>query len=481
MTAWMGWLIALLLTAYWLQFVIIFLLEYRRQANLTAWLFISFVCPYLGFAAYIMLGRRRKRLINSASTPNHTERLAYAESQSDIVQTSNWENESALARESRLQQTLARLAPFPVTGRNRTKVLTNGDATFQAILEEIQDARHHIHLDYYTIRNDGVGQSFLDVLTKKARRGVEVRIVYDGIGSHALPEAYLNPLREAGAECRCFAPPKSAFLERRLNFRNHRKIVLVDGKVGFLGGINIGDEYIGLDSKLGFWRDTHLRVEGDAVYYLQAMFMHDWEQAGGSGLPNSLEVYMPDHGIADEERVMIVPGRPGSNDREIVEALVTAMAAARKRIYAATPYFIPDPAIAEGLRIAARSGLDVKLIIPGISDSKLVLYSTLSYVQDMLEAGVRVFRYRKGFIHSKVLIVDDMLASVGTANLDMRSLYSNYELLALLFDEKPIRRLERDFLNDLSVSDELDLSGFTCRSGKQKAKEAVMHILSPLL
>lgn len=481
MTIGMGWLIALLITAYWLQFVIIFLLEYRRQAHMTAWLFITFAVPFVGFAAYFVIGRRRKSIERlTAASDDQKERLAYAESRSVIVRASEREDQSALASESRLQQALTRLAPFPVTGRNRTKVLTNGEATFQAILEAMDHARHHIHMDYYTIRNDSVGQRFLDVLTKKARSGVEVRIVYDGIGSHALDDSYINELRKAGAECLCFAPPKTAFLDRRINFRNHRKIALIDGKVGFLGGINIGDEYIGLDPKLGFWRDTHLRLEGDAVHYLQAMFMHDWEIAGGNRLPKP-ETYMHEHRIEDSERVMIVPGKPGSNDREIVETMVTAMAAARKRIYAATPYFIPDPAIATSLRIAAGSGIDVKLIIPGVSDSKLVLYATLSYVQDMLEAGVRVFRYGKGFIHSKVMIVDDMLASVGTANLDMRSLYSNYELLALLFDEKPIRRLELDFLDDLSESEEIDLREFAVRPGKQKAKEAVMHIVSPLL
>ncbi|RIX53086.1 cardiolipin synthase [Paenibacillus nanensis] len=478
MTAWTGWLIALL-AAYFLQFVVIFIFEHRRQANMTAWLFLSFVVPFIGFAAYYMIGRRRAQLVQASAANDQKERLAYAEERSFIVETSEWE-ESALARESRLQQALARLAPFPVTGRNRTRVLTNGEETYHTMLEAMKDAKHHIHLDYYTIRNDGVGRRFLDVLTKKARRGVEVRMIYDGIGSLALDEAYLNALREAGAECRCFAPPKAAFLERRINFRNHRKIALIDGKVGFVGGINIGDEYIGLDPKLGFWRDTHLRVEGDAVHYLQAMFLHDWQMVGGSGIPNP-EAYMHEHSIDDKERVMIVPGRPGSNDRDIVEAFVTAMAAARKRIYATTPYFIPDPVIAASLRIAARSGIDVKLIIPGVSDSKLVLYATLSYVRDMLEAGVRVYRYRKGFIHAKVMIIDDIFASVGTANLDMRSLYSNYELLALLFDEKPIRRLERDFMEDLSVSEEIDLHAFTSRPGKQKAKEAVMHILSPML
>ncbi|MCR2806138.1 cardiolipin synthase [Paenibacillus soyae] len=478
MVSWLGWLLAL----YVVQFAAILLLEHRRQGYMTAWLFITFVCPFIGFAAYFLVGRRKRQSILESRTGEAAmeERIAAAAAKAEIVETSGWGDQSDLGRESRLQQALAMLSPFPVTGRNRTKVLRNGDQTFDAMMDAMRSARHHIHMDYYTIRHVGVGKLFLDLLAEKARKGIEVRLLYDGIGSLNLDEGVIRALREAGAETCCFAPPKAAFLERRLNYRNHRKIAVIDGRVGFLGGINIGDEYLGMDEKIGYWRDTHLSVHGDAVYYLQALFMQDWQRASGKHLPLS-DVYMPKHGIQEKERVMIVPGKPGVNDREIVEVMFAAMAAARTRIYAATPYFIPDPAIAMSLRVAARSGVDVKLIIPGIPDTDLVLLATLSYVQDMLEAGVRVYRYWKGFIHAKVLIVDDMLASVGTANLDMRSLYSNYESIALVFDEKPIRSLERDFEEDLKACEELELERFARRPRKQKAAEAVMHMLSPLL
>ncbi|MEK3882847.1 cardiolipin synthase [Paenibacillus sp. PL2-23] len=476
MSPWVGWLLAL----YVLQFAAILPLEHRRQSYLTAWLFIALVCPFIGFAAYWFIGRWHKRSIRSAVRVSPEAELNAAGSKAVIIQTSEWGDSSALALEHRLQQALARLSPFPVTGRNRTRVLTNAEETFEAILDAIRAARHHIHMDYYTIRHTGVGGEFLALLAEKAQEGLEVRLLYDGIGSLGLDESCVRALQEAGVETVCFAPPKAAFLERRLNYRNHRKIVVIDGKIGFLGGINIGDEYLGLDPKIGFWRDTHLRVHGDAVYYLQVMFMQDWRLASGKQLPLR-ETYMPAHSIRETERVMIVPGMPGVNDREIVEVMFAAIAAARTRIYAATPYFIPDPAIAMSLRVAARSGVDVRLIIPGISDSELVLLATLSYVQDMLEAGVRVYRYGKGFIHAKVLIVDDMLASVGTANLDMRSLYSNYESIALVFDEKPIRALERDFEEDLLQCEELELELFSKRPRKQKAQEALMHMLSPLL
>lgn len=474
-----GWQMGLIvvLAIYIVQLAAILILEHRRQAHMTAWLFICFVCPFVGLAAYLLIGRRKRRggISRLGEKVGEEHGQLYTE-QATVAPVTEHEGDTYY----RLQNSLSALARYPIAGKNRTKVLTNGEAAFAAILHAMESARDHIHLDYYTIRNDGVGRRFLHVLTDKARKGVTVRVVYDGIGSLKLDDDYLGPLHEAGVEYVCFAPPKWALLDRRINYRNHRKIAVIDGVLGFIGGINIGDEYIGLDRKLGFWRDTHVQVQGDAVHYLQETFMRDWQLAKGERLER-VERYMPEPTINDGERVLIVPGEPGSNEQEIVEVLFTAMASARNRIYAATPYFIPDPAIAMSLRVAAKSGLDVKLIIPGIADSKLVLLASLSYVSDMLDAGVRVYRYQKGFIHSKVLIVDEKLASVGTANLDMRSLYSNYELLALLFDEKPIRKLERDFLNDLAHSEEISLASFARRPARQKAAEAVMHVLSPLL
>ncbi|GKU80399.1 cardiolipin synthase [Paenibacillus sp. L3-i20] len=477
-----AWLVCLtiILIAYAFQFAVILLLERRRQAHMIAWLLIVMVCPFVGFAAYVVAGKRiKQRIGNKRNNADNNENYVNI---NKIVHEKVDEqmNNEGLKSQARLLSLLAELTPFPITGQNRTKILTNGEETFETILEELHHANHHIHLDYYTIRNDGIGGKFLKTLVKKAHEGVEVRVIYDGIGSLGLDQTFLDRLHNAGAHTACFSPPRKALLNRSINFRNHRKIVVVDGKVGFLGGINIGDEYVGLDKKLGFWRDTHMQINGEAVYQLQQLFMRDWFSAANIQLPDN-EHYFPRNYCHGEERVLIVPGKPGINDQKIVEVLASAMAAAKTRIYATTPYFIPDPSLATNLRIAARSGVEVKLIIPGISDSKLVLLATLSYVQDMLEAGVQIYRYQKGFIHAKVLIVDSLLATVGTANLDMRSLFSNYELLALLFDEHPIRKLEADFLQDLAHSEPIDLEIFKRRSKKQKAAEELMHMLSPLL
>ncbi|MEV5027365.1 cardiolipin synthase [Paenibacillus sp. LPE1-1-1.1] len=465
------------LVVYIVQIAAVFIMEHRRPAQLTAWLLIAFACPFIGFIAYLILGKdyvKRKRIERFKE-----ETVRYANEISEKSISAEQLGSEQFISQEKLYTMLTGLVPFPITRNNETRILTNGDETFEAILGQLELAEHHIHMDYYTIRDDDVGKRFLEVLTRKAREGIEVRVVYDGIGSMHLSDAYVEDLRRAGVQTSCFLPPRIALFDRKLNYRNHRKIVVVDGKVGFVGGINIGDEYLGKNQKLGFWRDTHLQLMGDSVYYLQEIFMNDWAFAASEEL--SGQVYMPKHTAKGNEHVLIVSSKPGQHNHQIVEVMFAAINAASSRIYIATPYFIPDPSLMMGLRTAALGGVDVRLIIPGIGDSKLVLLATLSYIQEMLDAGVKVYRYQKGFIHAKVMIVDQMLATVGTANVDMRSLISNFELNAVLFDKGTIKRLEADFIEDLKHSRELDPREFIRRPYRQKMAEALLRMLSPLL
>lgn len=476
MTTWCIWLIAVLVV-YIVQLAAVFIMEHHRPTQLTAWLLIVFACPFVGFIAYLILGKdftRRRRIERFKQ-----EAIRSANQMSKKVYGAKDMGNKQLEEQDKLYAMLTGLVNFPITRNNQAIVLTNARDTYEAILEQLDQASHHIHMDYYTIRDDEIGSRFLRVLTRKAREGVEVRVVYDGIGSLHLGEAYLNELRLAGVRASCFLPPRIAFYDRKLNYRNHRKIVVVDGKVGFIGGINIGDEYLGKDPKLGFWRDTHMQLKGDSVYYLQELFMNDWAFAAKEELDS--EVYMPHHNCEGDERVLIVPSKPGQHNHKIIEVMFAAITAASSRIFITTPYFIPDPSLVMALRTAALSGVDVRLIIPGIADSKLVLLATLSYIQDMLDAGVKVYRYEKGFVHAKVMIVDRMLATVGTANVDMRSLLSNFELNAVLFDEGTINRLEADFMEDIRNSRELERHSFLNRPRGQKAAESLLHMLSPLL
>jgi len=475
----MVWLAGLLLL-FIFQIATILVLEFRQPTKTVAWLLILFVLPVIGFVMYYFLAHeftQRRRVRKRSIIPRDMRLTALRRCK--LVHRPEDMHNGEFEHQERLFQLLQNFSQSPITGCNETMILTDGHDTFEEILTALDRAEHHIHLEYYTIRHDEIGERFKKMLIKKVREGVQVRLIYDGVGSFELSAAYIRELEEAGVEVKCFLAPRVAFFAKRVNFRNHRKIVVVDGTTGFVGGINIGDEYLGKNKKLGYWRDTHLKLKGDSVYFLQEVFLKDWWFVTKERLDDP--AYLPEHTCKRDEQVQIVSSGPNSTADTILESVFNAIAVAKKRIWIATPYFIPDASILMGLRTAALSGLDVRLIIPQVSDSRLVLNATLSYVEELLTAGVRVYRYQKGFIHAKVLLIDHLMASVGTANMDMRSFYSNFELNALLFDRRPMERLEEDFLKDLDHSRELTLSEFSKRPWRQKGSEIVAHMLSPLL
>jgi cardiolipin synthase len=475
----MHWLIGILVI-FVFQAATILVLEYRRPANAMAWLFILFLFPIVGFVLYYFLAQeygRRRKARRRAGIDEH--RRADILAKSHVVSRPEQMPSPEFARQERLFKLLRKAGAAPITGCNRTKLLTNAEAAYEAMLGAIRAARHHVHFSTYILRDDETGRTFREELVRKAREGVQVRLLYDGIGSIKIKRNFFVPLEEAGAEFASFFPLRPTFLKKRMNYRNHRKILVTDGTRGFVGGINVGDEYLGRHPKLGFWRDTHLQVEGDAVYGLQEVFLKDWETATGHNPDDP--GYFPPHGCTGDEIVQIVAGGPNRRDDAIHETLFAALTAAKERIWITTPYFIPDASVAMALKTAAMSGVDVRLIVPLVPDTYLVHAATMSYVDELMSYGVRFWQYARGFIHAKVVIVDKLLGSVGTANLDLRSFFSNFETNALLFNEERIGELERDFLQDLRDSREIELSGFRKRPRKVKAKQALARMLSPLL
>jgi cardiolipin synthase len=475
---------------WWAEAVIVLAAEYRRPARAAAWLLVLLALPVVGIVPFLLArgktgggdeggrdGRDGRGM--TADRGERSSRLSAAEQAPGAAAVSTPAPGGPAIADDRLRRALLRMSNAPITGCNGTEILTDGEAAFRSIFDMIDKAGHHIHLAYYILRDDGVGRRFRDALIRKAREGVQVRLIYDGFGSWKLKRSYIRGLTEGGVQVRCFLPHGTALRSRRINHRYHRKIIVVDGKSGFTGGINIGDEYLGLDKKIGYWRDTHLRVEGDAVYDLQRIFVRDWELASGERLEDP--AYWPPHACTSAERVQIVSCGPRPGRNEIYDALLAAIGAARERVWIATPYFVPDDGLKAALRTAALGGVDVRLIVPGVADTRFVLAATLSHAADLCGAGVKVYRYRKGFIHAKVMLVDRLLASVGTANLDMRSFYSNYELNALLFDGKPIGRLEEDFLRDFADSREVSAEELRGRTAGARAGRAAARLLSPLL
>jgi len=314
---------------------------------------------------------------------------------------------------------------------------------------------------------------------EKARSGVEVRFIYDDVGSWSLSRRFVARMRKAGVEVRCFMPVVFPWLTSRVNYRNHRKIVVVDGKIGFTGGLNIADRYLKLRGSKA-WRDTHLRLEGDAVMMLQAIFVTDWFFVNGHQQLNDLK-YFPHNEVEGFVPIQIASSGPDSDWASIMQAYFAAITRARDHIYICSPYFLPNGAILTALRVASLSGIDVRIMIPKHADHKIVYWATSSYISDMLAAGVKVYRYYRGFNHSKMIMIDGRLCSIGTANMDIRSFEDNFEVSAMIYDPVFTAQLEEIFLADLRNSTRIDPRRWDTRPRYQKFIEALCSLLSPLL
>ncbi|QMV43244.1 cardiolipin synthase [Cohnella cholangitidis] len=472
--------LCILLLSFIFQAATILVLEFRRPAHATAWLFILFLFPLVGFILYYFLATefRRSRKARRRGSLDQRRRAKLLKLSRNVMSPDQLPA-SEFSSQARLFRALLKRGELPISARNRSDIFNNGMDTYEAMLKAIRSAKSHIHLSSYIVRDDGVGRDFQQALILKAQQGVKVKLLYDGIGSIKLKDSYVQTLQEGGVDCACFFPLRPSFLKKRMNYRNHRKIIVVDGLVGFIGGINVGDEYIGKHPRLGYWRDTHIKLEGDSVYWLQEVFLKDWAIATGEK-PDDPD-FFPEHDCRHEEPVQIVPAGPNRRGDAIHDSVFAMVSSAKERVWITTPYFIPSASIAMALHDAAISGLDVRIIIPYVPDTWLVHFATMSYVEEMMRSGVRVWQYKKGFVHAKTLVVDRFVSVIGSANMDLRSFYSNFEINAHLFDPAAITRVEQDFMQDLADSEEINLQRFLKRSRTRKVKEALARILSPLL
>ncbi|WP_379155849.1 cardiolipin synthase [Paenibacillus sp. sgz5001063] len=474
-------ILAILLCLFILQIAVILLLEFHRPQRALAWLLVTFCCPPLGLLFYYFFGRDywQSRKLKKRCISLFREIRAHVSGKIKLVKNADESGNPHFSDYKGLLFLLTGLSEIPVTGRNKCKVLAEGQEAYDSMLEAMEAAREHIHMEFYIFRGDKIGQQFQEVMVRKARQGVKVRLLCDGLGSHKLGRGFISTLRDAGVEVHFFLPPLTSLLDRRFNFRNHRKIIVVDGRVGFTGGMNVGDDYLGKDPKMGYWRDTHLRLEGDAVYSLQYVFLKDWRLAAGEGMSHPR--FFPAHDCVEEEAVLIVASGPDAALDASQEMYFASITAAKERIWITSPYFIPDPTICRALKSAVLGGVDVRIIIPDKPDNRLVYKASLSYLENLQDAGVKFYRYQKGFMHAKVMIIDDVLGTVGSANLDMRSFYSNFELTALMLSPEVIAALAAGFEQDLEHSQFIDPEKFRARGNNVKRIESLCQLLSPLL
>lgn len=368
-----------------------------------------------------------------------------------------------------------------LTQDNHVEIYDDGAKKFEALIEDILAAKDHVHIQYYIFKLDNLGQRIYDALIKKAKLGVKVRILYDEMGSRGLKKRQFKELIKLGGEVEVFFPSVLPLFNPRLNFRNHRKIVIIDGRIGYIGGFNVGDEYLGLNKKFGYWRDTHLRIEGSSIHPLQTRFLLDWNQASNEHCIDYSERYFPAIPKKGDTALQVVSSGPDTDWPAIKNAYLKMLMSAKRYIYIQTPYFIPDNSFLNAIEIAALSGIDVRIMIPNKPDHMFVYWATYSYVGELLKSGAKVYIYEKGFVHAKMIVIDDEASTVGTANLDVRSFSLNFEVNAFLYDKNISHALAEIYEKDILDCSELTLEKYNNRSNIIKFKESISRLLSPIL
>jgi len=461
-------------------FAIVFV-ERRNPTAALAWLAVLILLPYLGFVLYLLFGRhlyaeRRfcLKALNDQYVLSKVRRQRRALNERRIAFS-----ETDSGRFLPLMRLLLAEGRSMIYTRSRIVYEDRGDLHFDEMLEAIRQARHHVHMEYYIIRNDTLGRRFVDALAERARAGVRVRLVYDAVGCLRVGRAFFRPIIDAGGKVVPFYPGLLGIINFRINYRNHRKILVVDGQTGFLGGFNIGTEYLG-DGPLGYWRDAHLRIEGDAVHALQARFLMDWNHAAGEqdGVDPA---FFPESLVVGDVACQIASSGPDTPSATIKEGFIRMLMSAERSIEITTPYFVPDETVLDVLRVAALSGVKVRILIPSKPDHIFVYWTTLSYIGSLLDAGVRAFTYDRGFLHAKTCVVDGRVCTVGTANWDVRSFRLNFETNAFIYDRALSETLRHAFDRDLEFSTELTRDRYAARGRTVRIKESVSRLLTSVL
>ena len=455
------------------------LMAARSAQGTVAWILALLLVPYLAVPAYWTIGSVRFEGYVSARRGGDSRlrrSLRGVAERAEPFRASLPETRGGI-------RAVERLARMPVLTGNDTRLLVDGEATFNSIFQGIEEAREYVLAQFYTIRDDDLGQRFQQTLIEKAREGIEVRLLYDWIGSHRLPDTYVDRLRQEGVEVAAFRSSRAMIRRRfrpriQINFRNHRKIVVTDGRVGWLGGLNVSDAYLGLDPEIGPWRDTHLRVRGPAALGLQLSFLEDWHWSTGE-LPE-LD-WQPRTSPDGDEPVLILPSGPADPLESASLMVHHAIHSARSRLWIASPYFVPDEGLLAALQLAALRGVDVRILVPEQADVPLVRLAKMAVVEPLVEVGVTVLQYNAGFLHTKAFVVDDRAAGLGTVNLDNRSFRLNFEITALLMDEGAVARVAEMFEEDFRQAEPLTLEELAARSVWSRAASRGAYLLAPLL
>jgi cardiolipin synthase A/B len=474
----MNSLIIILLIVLYLYMIIsaisVLLLENRNPVRSLSWVIVLVLLPIIGIILYLLIGQNyRKQKIISKKSIRHSTKLSKTELHSEV-----FPEFITKSQHLNLVNLLNKSSDAPAYAFNKIEVLADGEATFKAMFEAIKNAKEHIHIEFFIFDDDKISNQLRELLITKAKSGVRVRMIYDYLGSFDLSKRYLQTLKDAGAYVRPFLPLRLRLRRSKINFRNHRKLLIVDGKLGFTGGLNFADRYI-FGNTLGIWRDTFVRFEGAVVHGMQSLFLTDWYFVERK-LITDLKYY-PKPKKFGENLVQIVSSGPDSDWESIMQGIASAFMSAGKYIYIHTPYFVPNDVILNAVSMAALSNVDVRLMIPTASDSKISDACTFSYLGEVLEAGVKVYQYKEGFLHSKAIVIDDFISVIGSANLDERSFNQNFEANAFIYDVETAIELKKLFVTDLNSCREITLDDWNNRKRSQKLKESFARLFSPII
>lgn len=458
----------------------------RSSTKAISYLLLAVFLPVAGMILYFLLGgiNYRNTLIYSKKLIEDEDRLIKLniEMEADVSSVVKRNLHEVHNRES-LVKIVMKENMSPLTDGNSVKILINGEKKFPEVFEAIDEAKNHVHIEYFIFENDKIGNEFKKLLIHKARQGVNIRFIYDDFGSRNIRRNLVSELRAGGVEAYPFNRIRFMLLANRINYRNHRKIIIVDGNVGFTGGINVSDKYINDDTNDNkiFWRDTHLRIDGPGILYLQHIFLCDWNFCSNQKIIPNDEFFNNTKYYDDNVCVQIAASGPDSPNSTIMLTFLRAITLAEKEIMITTPYFYPESTILNALKMAALGGVNVKIIIPYISDYKIINTASRSYFDELLNAGVEIYLYKKGFIHSKTMVIDRNLASVGTANMNHRSMDLDFEATAMIYNNEVAGKLTDLFYKDLEDSEKINIEEWKQRPLSQKFLEKSAKLLSPFL
>lgn len=473
--------IIILIANILLSLVIIFR-ERKETAQTWAWLLVLLFIPIVGFILYIFLGRgiSKDKIFDLKIQGKIGKNLEIEEDKQALIRGLYPHPPTGQVDVKQLIYMLTVFESTLYTTKNKVTLFTDGREKFEALLEDITHAKDHIHFQYYIYRSDALGIKVREALTAAAKRGVKVRVLLDAWGSTQVKAKFFQELQSAGGEIAFFFPLFVPYLNPRINYRNHRKIVVIDGKIGYIGGFNVGSEYLGEVAKFGYWRDNHLRIYGEAVYTLQNRFLMDWNSQRVkevSYAPN----FFPTIESIGNLALQIVTSGPGSEHEQIKMTYLKVISLAKKEILIQTPYYIPDESIHEALKLALLSGVNVQIQIPNKPDHPLVYWATYSFAAELLEYGAVIETYENGFIHAKTMIVDSGIVSIGSANIDVRSFKLDFEVNTLIYDEKMATQVRKAFFEDSMMSQRLTREIYDQRGCRIKLKEGLARLISPLL